>query len=216
MATFEDNNPFASPGSPTPSRADSYTPFGAAGGGGYPYSPTTTATGTASQSHQPHPSFDVPVHRPNTSSSDDGPGYQYRATNSDFSVDPVRSDSPTAMGRVATTPDEPNMPSQSSSEKEGETCCRVDEVLRRNPEMRIIITDAGKTSDGGANFIAYTIDVGVHTTLSVSIIDVGHDAETAVFGICLVERSARSTIPHINHPAHPRETLHVYCPIPSL
>lgn len=48
-----------------------------------------------------------------------------------------------------------------STEKEGESCCRVDEILRKNPEMRIVITDAGKASDGGANFIAYTIEVGV-------------------------------------------------------
>lgn len=48
-----------------------------------------------------------------------------------------------------------------SREKEGESCCKIDEILRKNPEMRIIITDAGKASDGGAHFIAYTIEVGV-------------------------------------------------------
>jgi len=48
-----------------------------------------------------------------------------------------------------------------SREKEGESCCKIDDVLRKNPEMRIVITDAGKASDGGANFIAYTIEVGV-------------------------------------------------------
>ena len=46
-------------------------------------------------------------------------------------------------------------------EKDGETCCKIDEIFVRNPEMRIVISDAGKASDGGANFIAYTIEVGV-------------------------------------------------------
>jgi hypothetical protein len=46
-------------------------------------------------------------------------------------------------------------------EKDGESCCKIDEILRKNPEMRIVITSAAKASDGGANFIAYTIDVGV-------------------------------------------------------
>ena len=40
-------------------------------------------------------------------------------------------------------------------------CCKVDEILCKNPEMRIVITDAGKASDGGAHFIAYSIEVGV-------------------------------------------------------
>lgn len=48
-----------------------------------------------------------------------------------------------------------------SRETEGESCCKIDDVLRKNPEMRIVISDAGKASDGGANFIAYTIEVGV-------------------------------------------------------
>jgi hypothetical protein len=50
-----------------------------------------------------------------------------------------------------------------SREKEGESCCKIDDVLRKNPEMRIVISDAGKASDGGANFIAYSIEVGVES-----------------------------------------------------
>jgi len=139
MATFEDNNPFASPASPGSSRANSY-----AFGGGYPFSPASTSQ----SQHMHEPSFDS-TNRPTTSSSEDAPAFQYRATNSDFSNE----------GHVAMTPDT-IVPTQ-STEKEGESCCRVDEILRKNPEMRIVITDAGKASDGGANFIAYTIEVGV-------------------------------------------------------
>jgi hypothetical protein len=141
MATFEDNNPFASPASPGSSRANSYAAFG----GGYPFSPAST-----SQSHQANVSFDS-TNRPTTSSSEDAPAFQYRATNSEFSNE----------GQTSTMP-ETSMPTH-STEKEGESCCRVDEILRKNPEMRIVITDAGKASDGGANFIAYTIEVGVRS-----------------------------------------------------
>jgi hypothetical protein len=137
MAAFEDNNPFASPSSPSSSRANSYVPFG-----GYPFSPT-------SQTHHPSPSFDS-TNRPTTSSSEEAPAYQYRATNSDFSVEPP----------LPETSEGPNTPGI-SREKDGELCCKVDEILCKNPELRIIITDAGKASDGGANFIAYTIEVGV-------------------------------------------------------
>lgn len=149
MATFEDNNPFASPASPSSSRANSYAPFG-----GYPYSPTS-----ASQSHQANPSFDS-TNRPTTSSSEDAPAFQFRATNSDFSADPQSSGVAGAIGEPAATP---------SAEKEGESCCRVDEILRKNPEMRIVITDAGKASDGGANFIAYTIEVGVYLPFAYQV-----------------------------------------------
>jgi hypothetical protein len=144
MAAFEDNNPFASPSSPTSSRANSYAPFGS----NYTYSPGPSSANPAQ--HGPHPSFDSSVNRPATSSSEDSPAYQrqdqqFQATNSDFSVEQAE----TSGGGVG------------QREKEGETCCKIDEILVKNPEMRIVISDAGKASDGGANFIAYTIEVGV-------------------------------------------------------
>jgi hypothetical protein len=150
MAAFEDNNPFASPASPSSSRANSYAPFG-----GYPFSSSN------SQTHNPHPSFDS-SNRPATSSSEEAPAYQYRATNSDFSVEPSLDPTPeTSEGPI----------SGASREKEGESCCKIDDILRKNPEMRIVITDAGKASDGGANFIAYTIEVGVRFLCRIIYVD---------------------------------------------
>lgn len=131
MAAFEDNNPFASPASPTSSRANSYAP--------YPYT-----------FHAAQPSLDS-TNRPPTSSSEDAPAYHYRATNSDISVEPEASSGVGGVGGAVVA----------SREKEGESCCKIDEILRKYPEMRIVISDAGKASDGGANFIAYTIEVGV-------------------------------------------------------
>ena len=145
MAAFEDNNPFASPSSPTSSRANSYAPFGST----YTYSPGPSSANPAQ--HGPHPSYDSSVNRPATSSSEDSPAYhhqhqQFQATNSDFSVEQAETPGAGGVGQ---------------REKEGETCCKIDEILVKNPEMRIVISDAGKASDGGANFIAYTIEVGV-------------------------------------------------------
>src|SRR5215471_5411306 len=141
MATFEDNNPFASPSSPSSSRLNSYAPFG-----GYHFSSTSQLH------HNPNNSSFDSTNRPATSSSEDAPAYQYHATNSDFSVE-----QPSQLESTAEQPTTSGM----SREKDGEMCCKIDEILCKNPEMRIIITNAGKASDGGANFIAYTIEVGV-------------------------------------------------------
>jgi hypothetical protein len=157
MAAFEDNNPFASPSSPSSSRANSYAPFGSFPG---PYSPTTPAS-TSNPLHAAHASFDS-TNRPMTSSSEDAPAYQFQATNSDFS-DPRPGtpgesgmETPGAGGAGGAGGGTPG-----TRETDGEMCCKIDEVFVRNPEMRIVISDAGKASDGGANFIAYTIQVGV-------------------------------------------------------
>ena len=150
MAAFEDNNPFASPSSPASSRANSYAPFG-----NYAFSsPQSQSYPTMNPGNIGSPSSPFEnSNRPQTSSSEDAPAYQYRATNSDLSVETP------AGAEASTAPTSAFM----SREKEGESCCKIDDILCKNPEMRIIITDAGKASDGGAHFIAYTIEVGVPT-----------------------------------------------------
>jgi hypothetical protein len=183
MAAFEDNNPFASPASPTSSRANSYAPFG-----GYNYSPTSQPT------HNPNLSFGSTVdnNRPQTSSSEDAPAYLYRATNSDFSVDPQPSSNVEGVSGVVGP----------SREKEGETCCKIDEIILKNPEMRIVISDAGKASDGGANFIAYTIEVGV-VSFCFSCVDLGIDFTTTVFGVCFTERGACTVVSNFDYSTYP-------------
>src|SRR5271156_3415234 len=89
MAAFEDNNPFASPSSPSSSRANSYAPFTS-----YPFSPTSS---THAPHHSPqNPSFDS-SNRPTTSSSEDAPAYQYRATNSDISEPQIETTGETSV-----------------------------------------------------------------------------------------------------------------------
>jgi hypothetical protein len=38
---------------------------------------------------------------------------------------------------------------------------RIEQLLYENPEMPILITDAGKNHEGGGSFIVYTIRTGV-------------------------------------------------------
>jgi hypothetical protein len=182
MAAFEDNNPFASPASPTSSRANSYAPFG------YNYSPTSQPT------HNPNLSFGSTVdnNRPQTSSSEDAPAYLYRATNSDFSVDPQPSSNLEGVSGV-TGP---------AREKEGETCCKIDEIILKNAEMRIVISDAGKASDGGANFIAYTIEVGVGYSVC-GVLILGIDFTKTVFRVCFTERGPRTVVSNFDYSAYP-------------
>jgi sorting nexin-41/42 len=38
---------------------------------------------------------------------------------------------------------------------------RIEQILYQNPDMPILITDAGKNGDSGGNYIVYTIKTGV-------------------------------------------------------
>lgn len=38
---------------------------------------------------------------------------------------------------------------------------RIEQILYENPEMPILITDAGKNHEGGGSYIVYTIRTGV-------------------------------------------------------
>jgi hypothetical protein len=43
---------------------------------------------------------------------------------------------------------------------------RIEQVLYENPEMSILITDAGKSLESGGRYIVYTIRTGVRGTTS--------------------------------------------------
>jgi sorting nexin-41/42 len=38
---------------------------------------------------------------------------------------------------------------------------RIEQILYENPELPILITDAGKSTESGARYIVYTIKTGV-------------------------------------------------------
>ena len=47
------------------------------------------------------------------------------------------------------------------SRKKGGYDSRIEQILYENPDLQIIITDAGKNHEGGGSFIVYTIKTGV-------------------------------------------------------
>ena len=47
--------------------------------------------------------------------------------------------------------------------KKGGYDSRVEQILYENPDLQIVITDAGKSHEGGGSFIVYTIRTGVGT-----------------------------------------------------
>jgi sorting nexin-41/42 len=54
--------------------------------------------------------------------------------------------------------------SQSYLQKKGAYDSRIQQLLYENPELEIIIADAGKSSDG--SYIVYRIRTGVHLAMS--------------------------------------------------
>lgn len=47
------------------------------------------------------------------------------------------------------------------SPKRGGYSSRIEQILYENPDLQILITYAGKNSEGGGGYIAYTIRTGV-------------------------------------------------------
>jgi hypothetical protein len=45
--------------------------------------------------------------------------------------------------------------------KRGVYDSRIEQILYENPDLPILITDAGKNHEGGGSFIVYTIRTGV-------------------------------------------------------
>lgn len=51
--------------------------------------------------------------------------------------------------------------SQHFEPKKGGYDSRIEQILYENPDLEILITHAGRNSEGGGNYIAYTIRTGV-------------------------------------------------------
>lgn len=90
---------------------------------------------------------------------------------------------------------------------------RIEQILYENPELPILITDAGKSLESGGRYIVYTIRTGVSTYKDLRRFPwltgtSGSRGSQTVFGVLLASRSAHSTSPHYHHPSDPRETHH--------
>lgn len=51
--------------------------------------------------------------------------------------------------------------SENLPRKKGGYDSRIEQILYENPDLQIIITDAGKSQESGGSFIVYTIRTGV-------------------------------------------------------
>jgi sorting nexin-41/42 len=94
---------------------------------------------------QVDPRFDAP-HTP-SSTSDDAPLPQYDNDTSDADTDEETA----ARGRGELVP----------RRKPGGYDSRIEQILYENPELPILITDAGKSMESGGRYIVYTIRTGV-------------------------------------------------------
>lgn len=81
---------------------------------------------------------------------DDTPQHQYQNDNSDAGSDYEYG------GASRTAP----------RRKKGGYDSRIEQILYENPELPILIVDAGKSSESGGKYIVYTIRTGVGTRRS--------------------------------------------------
>lgn len=87
---------------------------------------------------------------------------------------------------------------------------RIEKILYENPELPILITDAGKSLESGGKYIVYTIRTGVRTHVQIQdgspfiIADLTTEprSPSSVFRVPLSARCPRAPSPHLDHPAH--------------
>lgn len=87
---------------------------------------------------------------------------------------------------------------------------RIEQILYENPELPILITDAGKSLESGGRYIVYTIRTGVSTCEGFRGFHrltgpPGSRGSQTVFGVCLSSGGPYSTSPHPDYPSNPRE-----------
>ena len=91
--------------------------------------------------------FSAGFERPVTPTSDD---------------EPATNDPPKFISRPREPADEEEEPPQDSiPRKKGGYDSRIEQLLYENPDLQIIITDAGKNMESGGSYITYTIRTGV-------------------------------------------------------
>lgn len=99
--------------------------------------------------------YDQP-HTPSTTSDEGPPSATYGVASASDDAD---SDVDSAHGRGELVP----------RRKPGGYDSRVEQILYENPELPILITDAGKSLESGGRYIVYTIRTGVGRVLTLAI-----------------------------------------------
>lgn len=87
---------------------------------------------------------------------------------------------------------------------------RIEQILYENPNLPILITDAGKGADG-TKYIAYTIRTGVSLSPllgNIVLTKTGSGSAQAILGICVPERRPCQITSYAYYPSHPRKTYY--------
>jgi hypothetical protein len=91
---------------------------------------------------------------------------------------------------------------------------RVEQMLYENPELPILITDAGKSTESG-RYIVYTIKTGVWEDsrcpvawLPADWVSIGAYSAPPLLRICILARCPHEATPDPHHPSDPREAHH--------
>jgi hypothetical protein len=99
-------------------------------------------------------------------------------------------------------------PEEHSGRKKGGYDSRVEQILYEDPNLPILITEAGKSQEGGGKYIVYTIRTGVNGPQNYSsLVCADSEAEfrgqEKVLGIFVSSRSTCKTSSDIDNTTHP-------------
>lgn len=142
--------------------------------------------------------YDAPL-TPSDAGDDEVPGATYPREASDAATDDEADDQ--AHGELV------------PRRKPGGYDSRIEQMLYENPELPILITEAGKSQESGGRFIVYTIKTGVRFGLprlagivfANQSFCLGLDCSPAIFRVCVTERRPYETAPDAGHSPHTRE-----------
>ncbi|KAL3964421.1 hypothetical protein ACCO45_001425 [Purpureocillium lilacinum] len=104
-------------------------------------STTSSSANPTSPTSREYRSFDAP-HTPTSGSDDDQPAFGHGATSAESPHEVVVEEEPAPR------------------RKPGGYNSRIEQILYENPDMPIMITDAGKSLESGGRYIVYTIRTG--------------------------------------------------------
>jgi hypothetical protein len=94
--------------------------------------------------------------------------------------------------------------------KKGGYDSRIEQILYENPDLPILIVDAGKSLESGGKYIVYTIRTGV--CLCDPCLELranclaGPGSATALLRICVSPRGSRTITPYLDNTPNSRET----------
>lgn len=90
---------------------------------------------------------------------------------------------------------------------------RIEQILYENPELPILITDAGKSLESGGRYIVYTIRTGVSIYKAFRCSQwltepLGSRGSQTVLRVLFASRGPHSTSPHHHYPSDSGETYY--------